>query len=563
MDQNIEILNQIATNSPKVEALAATILHILKEIPDGPSIASDANIDRQNGEGIICEAQPPANQQPGECDPVGLEIDLRPCSEPNSQKIEALGKTSSLIPDPADAGSSYTETQEAETGASLGENLQERFREVKDAVEGPPRVPEWPITKYDRDRLYEEVWKTPMGVLARQYGVSVSAIRQACQRLAVPTPPRGFWNRGAAARETFPRPELPQTPVQSRRHASSYSEKERYSMLDQIGRAIASGKTLSSACRDAGIMTKTYRQWRKLLPASVASEKSAGGQASSKGDQASPNSSEIGRSQNVVPGSRPQGSPEGSVTGSNASAHNRLTECGEAGQRPQREIKEGSTSDSEIHSPCTVNPILRVSAKLLRIHDRERLYREVWNKPMSQVAKEYGVSSPTIGRRCRQLHIPTPPPGHRRRLANGSLVQQRPPLPEIQIIEEEKKEWKSNIYSPNEIVRISQRISDDILAGMTQEDACYEAGIAITTYRRWSKLQPQPADSSVLPPRRPLLVCGNSETARGGLHHTAAEIAKLNREIEAALQSGKPLLIALREANISQTTYYRWRRSIT
>jgi hypothetical protein len=110
-------------------------------------------------------------------------------------------------------------------------------------------------------------------------------------------------------------------------------------------------------------------------------------------------------------------------------------------------------------------------------------YREVWNKQMSEVAKEYGVSTPTIGSRCRHLHIPIPSPGHWLRLRTGLPVQQRPPLPEIQIIEEEKKEWKSNIYSVDEIIRISQRISDDVLARMTQEDACREAGIAITTYR--------------------------------------------------------------------------------
>jgi hypothetical protein len=52
VDQNIEILNQIAANSRKIEAILAAINNILNEMPDGPSIASAADQRRQNGDGV-------------------------------------------------------------------------------------------------------------------------------------------------------------------------------------------------------------------------------------------------------------------------------------------------------------------------------------------------------------------------------------------------------------------------------------------------------------------------------------------------------------------------------
>jgi hypothetical protein len=49
--------------------------------------------------------------------------------------------------------------------------------------------------RFDRDRLYQEVWDRPVIEVAEQYGVSGSYIKQACRVLRVPTPPRGYWVR--------------------------------------------------------------------------------------------------------------------------------------------------------------------------------------------------------------------------------------------------------------------------------------------------------------------------------------------------------------------------------
>jgi hypothetical protein len=128
-----------------------------------------------------------------------------------------------------------------------------------------------------------------------------------------------------------------------------------------------------------------------------------------------------------------------------------------------------------------------VSAKLLLIHDREKLYSEVWSKPLSQLARQYGVWEVTLWRRCRKLHVPLPVQGYWRRLENGLPVQRRPPFPGIQIIDEQKKDWKSNVCSLSEIAVKSQRISDAVSGGETLKEACRMNGIAATTHRRWRK----------------------------------------------------------------------------
>ncbi len=62
---------------------------------------------------------------------------------------------------------------------------------------------------YEREKLYEEVWKEPVLVVANRYGVSNVALAKACRKLAVPLPPRGYWARIRAGRKAPPRPPLP------------------------------------------------------------------------------------------------------------------------------------------------------------------------------------------------------------------------------------------------------------------------------------------------------------------------------------------------------------------
>jgi len=70
-------------------------------------------------------------------------------------------------------------------------------------------VPTLPQSRYDRERLYEEVWNEPTQKVAKLYGVSDVAIAKACALLDIPKPPRGYWAKKAAGRKLPIRPLLP------------------------------------------------------------------------------------------------------------------------------------------------------------------------------------------------------------------------------------------------------------------------------------------------------------------------------------------------------------------
>ena len=76
---------------------------------------------------------------------------------------------------------------------------------------------------------------------------------------------------------------------------------------------------------------------------------------------------------------------------------------------------------------------------------RKALYELVWTRPRSQIAKELGVSDVWIGKMCRRMNVPAPPPGYWANLAAGSRRRRKyvkPPLPYsvVERIEEEHQE---------------------------------------------------------------------------------------------------------------------------
>jgi hypothetical protein len=66
-----------------------------------------------------------------------------------------------------------------------------------------------PPSRYNRQRLYDEVWTEPTQKVAQRYGVSDVAIAKACTMLDIPKPPRGYWAKQAAGHTLPERPMLP------------------------------------------------------------------------------------------------------------------------------------------------------------------------------------------------------------------------------------------------------------------------------------------------------------------------------------------------------------------
>lgn len=50
-----------------------------------------------------------------------------------------------------------------------------------------------------RPVLLEQVWLRPTEQVAFDIGVSSSRVKKRCKRLHIPTPPRGYWQKKAAA----------------------------------------------------------------------------------------------------------------------------------------------------------------------------------------------------------------------------------------------------------------------------------------------------------------------------------------------------------------------------
>jgi hypothetical protein len=55
----------------------------------------------------------------------------------------------------------------------------------------------------------------------------------------------------------------------------------------------------------------------------------------------------------------------------------------------------------------------------MEIWNREELYAEVWEKPLTSLVAKYGVSAVAIGKTCRKLQVPLPGRGYWAKKAHG------------------------------------------------------------------------------------------------------------------------------------------------
>jgi len=75
--------------------------------------------------------------------------------------------------------------------------------------------------------------------------------------------------------------------------------------------------------------------------------------------------------------------------------------------------------------------------------ERKQLYEQVWAKPMTILAQEYGLSDVGLRKICKRLHIPLPPQGYHLR----KYKEQKPPLPPIK---DGVTEHVTHLYEPEQ-----------------------------------------------------------------------------------------------------------------
>ncbi|MEN2468164.1 hypothetical protein [Ornithinibacillus sp. JPR2-1] len=67
-----------------------------------------------------------------------------------------------------------------------------------------------------------------------------------------------------------------------------------------------------------------------------------------------------------------------------------------------------------------------------RIYERVKLYKEVWEEPMTSLSKHYGVSDVALRKQCKKMGIPLPKAGHWAKVKAGHKIK-IPPLPKMDV----------------------------------------------------------------------------------------------------------------------------------
>jgi hypothetical protein len=232
------------------------------------------------------------------------------------------------------------------------------------------------MSRYNREKLYDQVWKTPLVKLAKEWGVTDNTLGGVCRRLQVPTPGLGYWNKKAAGKQIEPPPPLPVIDIQLKHPnvllIASKPAKPSDLPLDSLplGGSGVGNSTTNSPKREAVGMDALGEVAHLKYPGAARSFDQA--KVSLEGEKIE---------------------PSGILT--------------------------------FVKTP-------QVSPMLMGRYNREELYEKVWATTMQKLAKEYGVSGVALGKTCRKLQIPVPGKGYWNKRAANQPVQPRPSLPTIQ-----------------------------------------------------------------------------------------------------------------------------------
>jgi hypothetical protein len=68
-------------------------------------------------------------------------------------------------------------------------------------------------SRYDREKIYEEIWSEPIQHVAKRYGISDVGLAKVCRKLNIPRPGRGYWAKKAAGKTVPRQMSLPPLPI--------------------------------------------------------------------------------------------------------------------------------------------------------------------------------------------------------------------------------------------------------------------------------------------------------------------------------------------------------------
>ena len=163
-------------------------------------------------------------------------------------------------------------------------------------------------------------------------------------------------------------------------------------------------------------------------------------------------------------------------------------------------------------------------------YSRETLYRQIWRRPVSKVAKDYNVSDVALAKICRKLNVPRPPLGYWARRSAG-YEDPIPPLPKLK--PGERAEYTT--------VRPRPQPTDTVTAGA--DERSHAAIVVLDTLENPHEL--------VRRSRGPLRKCARKGTILAEPPEGCLDIRTSSGELDRALRVFDALLKALDARSIA------------
>lgn len=66
------------------------------------------------------------------------------------------------------------------------------------------------MRRYDRQKIYDEIWAEPIQHVAKRYGMSDVGLAKICKKLKIPRPGVGYWAKKAVGKPVPKQPALPE-----------------------------------------------------------------------------------------------------------------------------------------------------------------------------------------------------------------------------------------------------------------------------------------------------------------------------------------------------------------
>lgn len=109
-----------------------------------------------------------------------------------------------------------------------------------------------------RERLYQEVWDTPVSQLAPKYGVSDVGLAKICRRMGIPLPPRGYWAKKEYGHKVDKRP-LP--PSRKKNQAEVMLNRSEEELLHLVRNRFSASKTTHSERQRIHRLQNELKDW--------------------------------------------------------------------------------------------------------------------------------------------------------------------------------------------------------------------------------------------------------------------------------------------------------------